>query len=43
VRRFWIVASGARKLCALGARRALLCGPSTSPLETTGSAFDGSA
>jgi hypothetical protein len=32
VTRFWVVASGAKKLCALGAMPALLGGPSTSPL-----------
>ena len=31
--RLWLGAAGAEKLCALGAHRALLCGPSTSPLE----------
>ena len=33
MRRFRVVASGAEKLCALGARAGPLRGPSTSPLE----------
>ena len=36
-------ASGAERLCALGARRALLGGPSTSPLDGVLSTPPGSA
>jgi hypothetical protein len=38
VSRFRLGASGAEKLCALGARPALLGGPSTSPLGSFGTA-----